>query len=250
MCSRQSSPSEKQPAAQADLTAPRRVAAFFDVDGTLLDGNIVHAYAAVTTHGMSTIARAIWTIRFALWVPLFLLVDGVSRSAFNRLFYRHYRGLDANVIESAAIETFKRFALPRLAPRAHEAVRRHQEAGHYVALVSGTTSFIARPLADYLGVDNVFSVDLEVRRGRFTGRLNSPPLSDERKADVVRDFAEKRDVDLTVSYAYGDSAADLAMLRAVGYPVAVNPSRRLHRIALAEGWRIEHWSREQTGRRP
>ena len=230
-------------ATQSDEPVVPRIAAFFDVDGTILDGNVVHAYAHLATLGLSPTRRALWALRFALWIPVFLAIDTVSRRTFNRVFYRHYGGLDVQSIVHAADETFPSFGLPRLLPQAETAVRTHQESGHIVAIVSGTTSFLAQPLADYLCVDEVFTAQLEVEHGRFTGRLAAPPLSDERKAEVVRDFAETHAIDLEQSHAYGDSAADLPMLRAVGHPVAVNPSRRLRAVARRSGWRVEDWQR-------
>jgi phosphoserine phosphatase len=46
---------------------------------------------------------------------------------------------------------------------------------------------------------------------------------------------------LAGSAAYGDSSADLPMLRCVGHPVAVNPGRRLRRAAEENGWEVVEW---------
>ena len=47
--------------------------------------------------------------------------------------------------------------------------------------------------------------------------------------------------------AYADSASDLAMLEAVGFPVAVNPEARLAAIARRRGWHVEHWAKAKGG---
>ena len=47
--------------------------------------------------------------------------------------------------------------------------------------------------------------------------------------------------------AYADSASDLAMLEAVGFPVAVNPEARLSAIARRRGWHVEHWAKAEGG---
>ncbi len=47
--------------------------------------------------------------------------------------------------------------------------------------------------------------------------------------------------------AYADSASDLAMLEAVGFPVAVNPESRLSAIARRRGWHVEHWAKAEGG---
>ena len=221
--------------------AEPRIAAFFDLDGTLLDSNIVVFYVKLMTCEMSKWKRRFWLLRLAVRIPIFLAVDKISRAAFNRLFYRLYRGVDVATIERLAAETFRRFTLPRLFPEATETIRRHQTEGHEVVFVTGTASFIAEPLAAHLGVKHVFAVHLEEKGARFTGRLLDEPLSGERKASVVVEFARVHGVDLSQSYAYGDSTADIPMLRAVGNPIVVNPSKRLRLFALRNGWRIVRW---------
>ena len=61
------------------------------------------------------------------------------------------------------------------------------------------------------------------------------------------EIAAREGIDLAESSAYSDSASDLPMLRAVGYPVAVNPDRELLRVARDEGWEVMRFDR--LGRR-
>src|SRR6185436_11263294 len=69
----------------------------------------------------------------------------------------------------------------------------------------------------------------------------------EGKAVAIRELAEREGIDLTESYAYSDSESDLPMMRAVGYPVAVNPDSALEKVAREEGWRIMRF--DKLGRR-
>ena len=55
---------------------------------------------------------------------------------------------------------------------------------------------------------------------------------------------------LDESVAYADSASDLPMLEAVGFPVAVNPEAKLAAIARRRGWHTEDWSRAPGAPRP
>ena len=50
--------------------------------------------------------------------------------------------------------------------------------------------------------------------------------------------------------AYADSASDLPMLEAVGFPVAVNPEAKLAAIARRRGWHVEHWHKAEGGSQP
>jgi len=59
----------------------------------------------------------------------------------------------------------------------------------------------------------------------------------EKQAAVIR-YAREHNVDTARSKAYSDSFSDLPMLESVGLPAAVNPDRRLRRIARERNWPI------------
>ena len=83
---------------------------------------------------------------------------------------------------------------------------------------------------------------LEVRDGRYTGYLAEPPLVGEARGAWLRRYAQLQGIDLKHSYAYADSHSDLALLRAVGNPVAVSPDAALLRVAKRRRWPIEEWA--------
>jgi hypothetical protein len=73
-----------------------------------------------------------------------------------------------------------------------------------------------------------------------------PPIG-EARALVLADYAEAEGLELSESMAYADSASDLPMLEAVGFPVAVNPETKLAAIARRRGWHVEHWEKAAGG---
>ena len=68
-------------------------------------------------------------------------------------------------------------------------------------------------------------------------------MSGGAKLRAVTELAAHYGINLARSYAYGDSAADVPMLSAVGYGVAVNPTRRLARVARRRGWQSCDWEK-------
>ena len=86
------------------------------------------------------------------------------------------------------------------------------------------------------------TVQLEEANGKFTGELTTLPLSEEEKVRAIQTVVEQHNIDLDVSYAYGDSRADLPMLQCVGNPVVVNPSKGLRQVAIDSGWEISEWT--------
>ncbi|MCX7706621.1 MAG: HAD-IB family hydrolase [Anaerolineae bacterium] len=124
-----------------------------------------------------------------------------------------------------------------IADEARRRVRWHQEQGHHVAIVSAATPFAVAPVAHSLGLgDSYLATRLEIVAGRFTGRLVEPVCFGEGKLLLARAYAAEHGLDLRHSYFYSDSHDDLPLLEAVGHPVAVNPSRKLARIAKDRGW--------------
>jgi fatty acyl-CoA reductase len=93
--------------------------------------------------------------------------------------------------------------------------------------------------------DDIVCARLGEADGRFTGRLDELPPIGEARALVLGDYAEAEDLRLDESVAYADSASDLPMLEAVGFPVAVNPEAKLAAIARRRGWHVEHWHKAE-----
>ena len=220
---------------------PRAAAAFFDVDGTIARTNIVESHAYFATRGFGSGRRALWILGSLPRLLGYLVLDRASRRRFNRVFYRSYRGHDAAGLRAQATAHFEAVFRPRIFPGALAAIAEHRAAGRRVVLVTGSLDFIVAPLAAFLGPADVVAAGLVERAGKFTGELAGPPIGEEEKARAVEAFAARHTIDLAASWAYGDSIADLPMLRAVGNPVAVNPDARLRRVARRAGWPIAGW---------
>ena len=47
------------------------------------------------------------------------------------------------------------------------------------------------------------------------------------KQKAINELQSKYDIDLSQSYAYGDTTGDLTMFHAVGTPFAINPTKEL-----------------------
>ena len=220
----------------------KKTAAFFDVDGTIVSTTIVHYYVQFRSSLLPPFFRPFWIAWFALKVVYYFFLDKVSRARFNRVFYRNYRGLNAESVKQLAGEQFETYVRPKLFPAALDCIREHQSRGDLIVLVTGSLDFIIQPLADYLQVDAALTVQLEEAQGKFTGELTTLPLSEEEKVRAIQVFADHHNVDLAASYAYGDSRADLPMLQCAGNPITVNPSKGLRQVAIESGWEISEWT--------
>lgn len=217
------------------------VAAFFDIDGTLTKTTIVHYYVFFRKRRLPRLLRGPWTLYYLIRCLLFMLLDRVDRSLFNRVFYRSYRGMSVQTLQDEVSACYRQVVHPRYFKGAQDCVAGHREAGRSVVLVTGSIDFMVAPIAKALHADHVIASSLETIDGRCTGRLDGPPVGDQEKARRITELAQQYDLDLSRSYAYGDSRADLAMLECVGFPQAVNPDRILESIARDRGWPVHRW---------
>jgi phosphoserine phosphatase len=124
-------------------------------------------------------------------------------------------------------------------PEATRQIRRHRAAGHRTILITGTIDLLVAPLKSLF--DEVVASHMHTRDGAFTGYLASPPLVDEARAAWLRRHAREEGLDLSGSYAYGDSYSDRPMLELVGTPAAVNPDPALYRHAQRNRWTVNIW---------
>jgi putative phosphoserine phosphatase/1-acylglycerol-3-phosphate O-acyltransferase len=119
-----------------------------------------------------------------------------------------------------------------------------------VAIVSGATAFVVRPIAAHLGIEHILYTRLEVENGLFTGRVIEPICFEEGKIYWLQQFIEEQGIDLAKSYFYTDSITDLPLLDLVGHPVATNPDPLLYRTAVKRRWPVRFFDPPNTAQAP
>jgi HAD superfamily hydrolase (TIGR01490 family) len=224
--------------AMAQAAPAPKTAAFYDVDGTLIKTNIVHAFAWYARHQPTLSGSLIKSAKTALSIPMFLAADQLSRKMFNRLFYGYYAGEPEDRLVVLAEELFEDVIKPSIFPRARDLIEQSRRAGCRQVLVSGGLDFTVRPLARHLGVDDFIANTLEFENGYATGHLGKPFVAGATKAVIMRDYAGQHGIDLARSFAYSDSYSDYPMLAVVGHPTAVNPDFLLRQTARSYDWPI------------
>ena len=127
-------------------------------------------------------------------------------------------------------------------PEMVDAMAEHRKQGHKVLLLTAVTIYLARPLGEDLGVDDYICNRLEVKDGKFTGRLVEPTCYGDGKVFLARKFAETNDISLSESYFYTDSVTDLPVLEQIGNPVVVNPDLILRREARRRSWPVHDYA--------
>ncbi len=136
--------------------------------------------------------------------------------------------------------------LPNLYPEVLALAHGHQDAGRRIYICTAASQEMADLLALVLGFDGALGSRSEIVDGVYTGLPGGLFAYGGGKATLIGELARAEGIALAESFAYSDSVSDLPMLRAVGFPVAVNPDSALARIAGAEGWPVLRFARRRT----
>jgi HAD superfamily hydrolase (TIGR01490 family) len=220
-----------------------RVAAFFDLDGTLTTG---HPYSTITRQRMRNPVGAVRAImylitHFAMVIPYKL--GFLDRMKFFTSWGIDLSGLFKGARPSEVKAEFQASADDLLAEGRDdvlELLQKHQSQGHLIVLISGALLPLVQAVARRLGIDHVVATPLEERDGRYTGRMSGPMCFADEKGRQLTAYLESNglDVDMRASYAYADRHYDASLLEMVGHPVAVYPDEGLLAHARERGWEI------------
>jgi len=211
--------------------------ALFDLDRTLIDVNsgsiwLRHEWRTGRLRVTDLMKAAGWLFRYQLGSRD---LDGLMDRATAL-----YRGLDADAFRMEVLELFESEVAHRLRPGARAALRSHRDAGDILVLATTNSQFIARPAADAFGMDHAIFTELEVLQGELTGKLRRNALGPG-KLQLVQELAAQLGHGLEDAAFYSDSASDLPLLEAVGFPSVVSPDRKLRQVAMSRGWPVLDW---------
>lgn len=229
--------------APTERALPERtdVLAVFDLEGTVVDSNLVEQYLLLWAGGVPKKRLATDLPDLFARLPGYVRTERRNRGDFIRDFMRRYRGFTVADLQRLADGSYGRALRRRVYPAALERVAAHRAAGHRTVLVTGSIDLLVEPLREYF--DEVVAGEMHERDGVLTGYLDGPPLVDESRAAWLRRYAEQGGFDLAGSYGYGDSHADLIWLQLTGNPNVVNPDVPLYRHARSKRWRVNEWAR-------
>lgn len=243
-------PDRPEPGPPVEPAAPpaTTVAAFFDVDNTIIRGaSAFHLAVGLWRRGFFH-RRDI--VRFVLHQTRYLTfgenahqIDEVRSQALSLM-----RGHSVAEVIAVAEDVYDQVISLRIYPGTQALLERHLAAGHQVWLVTATPREIGDLIAVRLGATGALGTVAEHEDGFYTGRLTGDLMHGAAKATAVRALAAREGIDLSASYAYGDSTNDLPLLSSVGNPCAINPDTRLRRHAADVGWPMREFRRRTVKR--
>lgn len=221
-----------------------KIGAFFDFDGTLIDGYSAAAYFT------DRIRRREMSARELLDMLALARKKDLSDAEFGEVIgmgILEWAGQSEDEMRALWKRLWSASVGATLFPEGWKLVRAHQRMGHTVAIASSATCYQIEPLAEEYGIEHVIATPVKIRNGRLTGGLAGPPTWGQGKADAVRVFAKAHKLDLGRSYGYANGNEDIAFLQSVGQATAVQPREQLERTAHEAGWPVLRFDPRRRG---
>lgn len=185
----------------------------FDVDSTLVQGEVIEMLAARA--GRQDEVRDV--------TEAAMRGDLDFATALERRVAT-LAGLPESVLTEVAAEL-------QLTPGARTTIRTLKRLGFRCGVVSGGFTGVIQRLVIDLGLDFAAANELEVVDGTLTGRVVGPIVDRAAKAEALREFAAREGVPLAQCVAIGDGANDIDMISAAGLGVAFNAKPALREVA-------------------
>lgn len=205
-----------------------KTAAFFDIDGTLyrdslmmehfkkllkyevIDQNLWHSHVKQTYEN--------WKKRRADYDEYMMELAEIYIGALTGLERSKMEFVTDQVIK---LQGDKVYAYTR------DRILWHQQEGHLVFFISGSPDYLVKRMAKKYGItDSIGTKYLIDEHDRYTGQVIRM-WDAKSKNFAILNFVEKHEIDLSNSYAYGDTNGDISMFKLVGNPIAINPTKEL-----------------------
>jgi HAD superfamily hydrolase (TIGR01490 family) len=216
-----------------------KVAAYFDLDGTLLDASsekTLTGYLALKRPWRIPLGGVMWT--FGLLGNL-LRGRSLYDAARNR---GHFCLASWQILEKYSQHLVSNVLLEKVPKEALDCIAWHKQQGHRLILVSATIAPMAEAMGSALGMDMVYGCGPEVRNGILSGSemgWNVPRRKG--KVPVVQRDAKENGHDLSNCYGYGNTMADTWFMAITGNPIAINANKKMSIMVKQKGWDSKTW---------
>jgi putative phosphoserine phosphatase/1-acylglycerol-3-phosphate O-acyltransferase len=210
------------------------IAAFFDLDRTLINDFSAKQFLKSRLLSGKSTAKELLS-QFAT-----VLVYATGNRDFEmltKISALGVKGIKEKQFIDLGEEVYKEHLANTIYPEAITLIASHIKRGHQVVIISAATRYQITPIANELGIKDIFCTEMDVRKGKFTGVI-SEMCWQEGKARAGRKFAKSNNIDLSKSFFYTDSIDDYPLLEIVGKPIATNPDSKLSQLAFENDWKI------------
>lgn len=208
-------------------------AAIFDLDGTLIPNTSAEKtffFHLLRTGGLSF--KNILEMFPAIWRAGGNLHDMIRANK------GYIRNTSAEKLQNVARTFFEPQIEKLIFPKMHDVIKKHKAQDDLLLLLTGTLDVIAGCFTRFLSFNGFRAAQLEIRNGKYTGRVMGILPYGIGKLEVLRSLKEEFKFDSNKTVLYANVYSDRFVMNAVEKPIAVNPDQRLRAYAGRLGWEI------------
>lgn len=213
----------------------KKIAAFFDIDGTLYrEGLITELFKKLIKYEI--ISQDRW---FKEVKPEYVKWDKREGNYDNYLlkmadiYIEAVKGLPKYQVEYIAKNVIQQKG-HRVYTFTRDRIKWHKSQGHMVITVSGSPIELVKEMSVRHGFDDYRGTIYKLNEeGIYTGEV-IPMWDSVNKKRAINELKDLYDIDLNESYAYGDTAGDFSMFQMIKYPVCVNPTKELLKKVMSD----------------
>lgn len=174
----------------------------FDMDSTLIQAEVIDKLAELA--GVGDKVKAITEAAMNGEIDF-------NESFKNRM--KLLKGLSEEVLQDVAVN----LPITKGARRLIETLKTY---GFKTAILSGGFTYFGHYLQKELGIDYVYANQLEIKDGKLTGNYIGEIVDGNKKAEYLKEIAQREGIDILQTIAIGDGANDLPMLNLAGLGIA------------------------------
>lgn len=213
-------------------------ASFFDIDGTLVKGLMIHEFPKKLAE--KELIESRFSEEIDKWVNLYLEGKATYRKIaliIPDLYSKALENVKVEDIERQAEVFVDQYMEKSIHPYTIELVKLMKKYGMTVG-ISGSPIEVVGYLGRIFNFNITYGTELEVENGFYTGKIKCNLIIKETKEYILKKIIKENKIDLKDSFGFGDTEQDLPFLSKVGNPVALNPNSKLLSVAKENGWMV------------
>lgn len=194
--------------------------ALFDFDGTLYPHDSFTGFMFYVLKKRHTVWRG---LKVLPWILAYYLKLYPAHRMRPKLYSAMFKDVEIEVIQPLVLQ-YTNKVLEKLDPALFKQLKKHQQSGHKVVLVSATIDLYLEIIAKALNIELICS-KVEIKHGKLTGKYLTPDCSCMQKKLRVMEAINL--VDYETIYAYGNSEEDKEMLSLAQHSYMVGFDKKL-----------------------
>lgn len=151
------------------------------------------------------------------------------------------KGVSVGTLAELSAELFQHKLKASIYSQVYAEIEMHKKNNAEIIIVSSSIAEICELFVRHLAIDGAISTQLAVQNNLLTGEIVGNFCYNTEKKTRLMAYCQQNSYNLYETYFYSDSVSDLPAMNLVGFPVAVNPDKKLHMWAKKRDWKVYKW---------